>query len=77
MFKITLVREHHVYLRALLNTFPEWITNYTLQSASLGLLNKLIINTLMYERARPSAAALSLQVQNGDKSVQRKEKRSG
>jgi hypothetical protein len=51
-----------MYLRALFNTFPEWITNYTPCSTSLGLLNELIINTLMYKCARPSATALSLKI---------------
>ena len=49
-----------MYLRALFNTFPKWITNYTPGGTSFGLLNKLIVNTLMHKCARPSAATLSL-----------------
>jgi hypothetical protein len=51
---------NNMYLRALFDTFPEWIANDALQCTSFGLLHELIINTLMYKRARSSTTALSL-----------------
>jgi hypothetical protein len=49
-----------VYLRSLLNTFLEGIADHTVLSASLGLLHELVVDALVHERPRPSAAALPL-----------------
>lgn len=50
------------YLRTLLNTLFEGITNHTFKSTGLCFLYKLIVNTFMYKCTWSSTTALSLQI---------------
>lgn len=51
-----------IYLRTLLNTLFEGITNNSLQSTGFCFLNKFIIYTFMHKCARTSTTTLALSI---------------